>query len=205
MKWNDTLEEAIGSRLKIRVLKTLIESTRPLTGIKIAQAAGYSHTQTYKALDDLEALGIITKDYAGASNLYSINRGNYIVKYIVTPSIEAERKMLEEFASRFYERIGEDLLSLTLYGSVARGDDDCGSDIDLILVTRDAADVEALEDVAAEVSLETALEFGGPVSAFVVSETEYRRRLAAGRAMWAGVKAEGQTIPRKDRAEARVG
>lgn len=205
MKWSSTLEEVTGSKLKVRIIRTLYESGRPLTGMKLAQAAGYSHTQTYKALDDLETLGVITKDYAGASHLYSINPRSYVVKEMLAPALKAEKTMLNALASRFYDRMGKDLVSITLFGSVARRKDEPGSDIDLILVARDTADLESVEDLAAEVSLDAALEFGGPVSAFVVSETEYHRRLGEARAMWADVKSEGRAITRKDLEAQRVG
>ena len=199
MKWNNTLDEVMGSKLKIRLIRALYESGRPLTGMKLAQAVGYSHTQTYKALDDLENLGVVTKDYAGASHLYSINPKSYIVNEMLAPALAAEKKMLRALASRFYKRLGKDLVSITLYGSVARREDEPGSDIDLILVVRDDAYLEKLESIAVEVSLDAALEFGGPVSAFVVLQTEYRRKLDEARAMWAEVKSEGRVIPRRDR------
>lgn len=205
MKWYCTLDEVLGSKLKIRIIRTLFESGRPMTGMRLAQAAGYSHTQTYKALDDLEMLGVITKDYAGASHIYSINPRSYIINEMLIPALIAEKKILSSLVSRFYDRIGEDLVSITLYGSVARRQDEPGSDIDLILVVRDTADLESLEDLAAEVSLDAALEFGGPVSAFVVSESEYHHRLSEARAMWADIKSEGRTITRKDREALRVG
>jgi predicted nucleotidyltransferase len=205
MKWNHTLEEVLGSKLKIRIVRTLCESARPLTGNKLAQAAGYSHTQTYKALADLETLGVVAKEYVGASHLYSINPRSYIVDQMLGPVLAAEEKMLGALASKFYERMGKDLLSITLYGSVARREDESGSDIDLVLVARDSADLESLEDVAARVSLDAALEFGGPVSAFVVSETDYHRLLSEASAMWANVKREGLTIAREDREALQVG
>jgi predicted nucleotidyltransferase len=205
MKWNGSLDEVLGSKLKIRIIRTLHESGRPMTGMKLAQAAGYSHTQTYKALDELEMLGVITKDYAGASHIYSINPRSYVVNEMLAPALIAEKEILHALASRFYDRVGKDLISITLYGSVARRRDDPGSDIDLILIVRDTADLESLEDLVAEVSLDAALEFGGPVSAFAVSESEYLRRLSEATAMWADVKSEGQTITRKDQEALRIG
>ena len=199
MKWNNTLDEVMGSKLKIRLIRALYESGRPLTGMKLAQAAGYSHTQAYKALDDLETLGVVTKDYAGASYLYSINPRSYVVNEMLAPALAVEKKMLRALASRFYKRLGKDLVSITLYGSVARREDQPGSEIDLILVVRDDAYLEELESIAAEVSLDSALEFGGPVSAFVVPKTEYRRKRDEAGAMWARVNSEGRVIPRRDR------
>jgi predicted nucleotidyltransferase len=197
MKWNDTLDAVLGNRLRIRIIRTLHRTGRPVTGRALAQAAGYSHTQTYKALDDLEALGVITKDYAGAAQLYELNRTNYVVREMLVPVLTAERRVLMALASRFYERFGKDLKSITLFGSVARNEDEPDSDIDLILVTRDGSEVERLEGLAAEVSLDAALEFGGAVSAFVVPESEYRSKLGGGKAMWSDIKAEGVTIDRE--------
>lgn len=205
MKWSNALEELAGNRLKIRVIRALYESGRPLTGLKLAKASGYSHTQTYKALDELEAIGVVKKDHAGRSDLYSINRRSYLVNEMLVPALNAEKNILIALASKFYERMGKDLVSITLYGSVARKEDKPASDIDLILVAKDTADLESLEDIAAEVSLDAAFEFGGPVSAFVIPETEYRHRLNEGKAMWADIKSEGLSIPRKEREAHPVG
>ncbi|MFH1150348.1 MAG: helix-turn-helix domain-containing protein [Actinomycetota bacterium] len=205
MKWNEVLDEVFSSRLKMRIIRILDDAPAPMTGLRIARKAGYSHTQTYRALADLENLGVISKTYAGASRLYSLNRSNYIVEEVLQIALQAERGMLGALASRFYDRLGSDLVSITLYGSVARHDDEPGSDLDLILTVRDGSDVDSLEDLAAEVSLDAALEFGGPVSAMVVEESRYRDRLAEGKAMWADVAREGIQIPRATVGERKVG
>ncbi|MCG2794712.1 MAG: helix-turn-helix domain-containing protein [Actinomycetia bacterium] len=204
MKWNNALDEVLGSKLKIRVLRHLSRGPGPYTGRDLARASGYSHTQTYKALAELETLGVITRQHAGTSYLYSLDKGNYIVSHILLPAIEAERQLIAELAGRFYTGLGQDLISVVLFGSVARRADDPDSDIDFILVVRDGSDLDSLEETASEVCLEAAVEFGGSVSAFAFTESEYDRKLMDGKAMWKDIKAEGIEMPRPSREDASV-
>ena len=204
MKWNDALDEILGSKLKIRVLRHLSRGPGPYTGRELARASGYSHTQAYKALAELETLGVITRQHAGTSYLYSLDKGSYIVSHILLPAIEAERRLIAELAGRFYAGLGQGLISVVLFGSVARREDDPDSDIDLILVARDGSDTDSLEKTASELCLEAAVEFGGSVSAFVFTESEYERKLMDGKAMWKDIKAEGIEIPRPSREDATV-
>src|SRR5450759_18699 len=134
MKWTNSLDEVMGSRLKVRLVRILCDSDEPQTGMRLAKAAGYSHTQTYKALDELEELGLVTSWASGAAYLYSVNRESYLVREVLTPALRAEREIIRALAQRFYDRFGEDLLSVVVYGSVARKEDQADSDIDLILV-----------------------------------------------------------------------
>lgn len=196
MKWTNSLDEVMGNRLKVRLVRILCDSDEPQTGLRLAKAAGYSHTQTYKALDELEELGLVTSWASGAAYLYSVNRESYLVREVLTPALRAEREIIRALAQRFYDRLGEDLLSVVVYGSVARKEDQADSDIDLILVCRDGSDVEDLEFAAAEVSLSASREFAGPVSAFVFDEKTYQKRLRQGKAMWGDVRKEGVPVAR---------
>jgi predicted nucleotidyltransferase len=128
-----------------------------------------------------------------------------VVREILMPALRAERGMVRAITQRFYDHLGEDLLSVVVFGSVARKEDQAGSDIDLILVCRDRADTDKLEFAAAEVSLDVSREFGGVVSAFVFPEKTYQQRLKQGKAMWKDVRREGVTIARGEEKVASVG
>jgi predicted nucleotidyltransferase/biotin operon repressor len=205
MKWTDSLDEVMGTTLKVRLARILCNSDEPQTGMRLAKAAGYSHTQTYKALGELEEQGVVSSRASGASYLYSVNRDSYVVREILMPALRAERGMIRALTQRFYDRLGEDLLSVVVFGSVARKEDQAGSDIDLILVCRDQSDVEKLEFAAAEVSLEASHEFGGSVSAFVFPEKTYKQRLKQGKAMWNDVRRTGVPVARGAEKVASVG
>lgn len=63
-----------------------------------------------------------------------------------------DRKLAEEFAARLRDRLGDDLVRITLFGSRARGNAREGSDFDvLVIVTRrDAVAREKVLDVEVE-------------------------------------------------------
>jgi predicted nucleotidyltransferase len=75
----------------------------------------------------------------------------------------AERRMLDRFVLAMREHLGDDLLSVWLFGSRARGDDTGPlSDVDVLLVTRSGREDEAtawryLADLAEEEDLSPVL------------------------------------------------
>jgi predicted nucleotidyltransferase len=63
-----------------------------------------------------------------------------------------DRKLAEEFAARLRDRLGNDLVRITLFGSRARGNAREGSDFDVLVVVtrRDAVVREKVLDVEVE-------------------------------------------------------
>jgi uncharacterized protein len=65
--------------------------------------------------------------------------------------------LAREYARRLRERLGDNLLSVTLYGSRARGDAREGSDFDLIVRVRQST--EAVRELVLDVDVEMMNEF----------------------------------------------
>ncbi|MFO7794442.1 MAG: nucleotidyltransferase domain-containing protein [Candidatus Nanohaloarchaea archaeon] len=65
-----------------------------------------------------------------------------------------QRKAFEEFVERAEEELGESLEKLVLYGSVARGEENEGSDVDVFAVVKEKSDKEVLEELAFDVNVE---------------------------------------------------
>lgn len=79
------------------------------------------------------------------------------------------RKAFEEIAEGAQEMLGDSLRKLILYGSVARGEEDEESDVDIFAVVGREEEKEELEDLAFEIGLE----YGVPVTPIVKTEGEY--------------------------------
>ena len=71
------------------------------------------------------------------------------------------------------ERLGDRLVSVTLYGSRARGDAREGSDFDLIVQVRERT--EEVRDLALDVDVEMMNEFDELFVGMVYDETEWKR------------------------------
>ncbi|MBC7114615.1 MAG: uncharacterized protein PWR13_283 [Archaeoglobi archaeon] len=63
------------------------------------------------------------------------------------------REALEEFANRAVEELGDRIDAIILYGSLARGEADENSDIDILVITDHAEIRERIYDIAYDVNL----------------------------------------------------
>jgi len=85
---------------------------------------------------------------------------------------------------------------VTLFGSVARGEEEVGSDVDLLLVVGDGVDLDELEYKVSEISIGAAQEFGCSIMPIVVTWSEYERKLKRKQGFWKDIPKEGQLIRR---------
>ena len=65
----------------------------------------------------------------------------------------------EAFVERAQEDLGDALVELRLFGSVARGDASDSLDLDIFAIVRDESDTQLLQDMAFEVEIDTAFRF----------------------------------------------
>jgi predicted nucleotidyltransferase len=204
MRLHDPLDYIWNSAVKTRLLRVLYRTGGGLTGRRIAGLVGYSHTHTMATLADLEAQGLVNMIRAGNSYMFSINMKNEIVKGILAPAFELESELIGILADRFYDGLGKALVSVTLFGSVARREETVESDVDLLLVVKDGTDREKTENKVSEISHEVYLAFGCSIAPIVATQTEYTRKLKRKQGFWGEIPKEGRLIPPK-RERASIG
>lgn len=115
------------------VVAVLSATTHPLTGREVARLAPEgSQPGISKALGRLAAEGLVDRQEAGNALLYRLNRD-----HLAAPAAT----MLADLRNTLIERLREELggwelqpVHASIFGSVARGDADAGSDIDLLVV-----------------------------------------------------------------------
>jgi len=145
----NVLESIFGSPAKIRILRVLSASPQPLSGRQVGELSRLSHRGAIQALESLVELGAVRQRRAGAAYQYSLSRGNAAVETIIAPSLKAEASMLDDLKRNITAHFRGKAVSLTLYGSLARGTGKRGSDIDVLAVARDEQRKKELEDKAA--------------------------------------------------------
>lgn len=145
----NVLESIFGSPAKIRILRVLSASPQPLSGRQVGELSRLSHRGAIQALASLVELGAVRQRKAGAAYQYSLSRGNRAVETIIAPSLKAEASMLDDLKESIILQFGGSTVSLTLYGSLARGTGKRGSDIDVLAVAKDERKKKELEDKAA--------------------------------------------------------
>lgn len=201
MKFHNPLDDILNTPVRIRLLRLLCRTRSDFTGRELARFIGYSHTHTLSALGELEADGLVTRRHVGNAYLFSVNIDNAIVSRVLIPAFKVESHLISDLADRFYDGIGKKLISVILFGSVARGEEEPGSDVDLLLVASDGVDIEQLEEKVSEISIDASNEFGCSVMPILVTKSEYERKLKRKQGFWREIPKEGQPIPRKRERE----
>ncbi len=194
MKYKDALDDILGNKLKLRILRLFCTSGGEYTGREIAKLAGYSQTYTIKALGDLEANGLLYRRDVARAHLYSLNEEHMLVNEF-KKLFDLERNALARVAKGFKEELGDSLEGIIIFGSVARGEERPDSDIDMILILKNGSK-PSVESKISAVSNTAAVASGSPVSPFLATETELGKLQAKKdkRGMWAEVFGEEPVI-----------
>ncbi|MBM3301552.1 MAG: nucleotidyltransferase domain-containing protein [Deltaproteobacteria bacterium] len=181
-------------------MRELCQSRYGFTGRQLAEWIGYSHTQTMAALDDLESQGLVNRQRAGRAHLFTIVDENIIVRDVLIPAFRVERDLLNTLADMFYDKLGQKLTSVILFGSVARAEEGPESDVDLLVVVKNGTNIEKAENEASDISLQAYSRFGCSISIILVTRSEYDKKLKRKQGFWREIPAEGRKLlPGKER------
>ncbi len=194
MRFHEPLDDILGNRTQIKLLRLLARTRSPHTGRELARLIGQSHNTARYALEELERNGLVVKRQAGRSNLYSLDEDNIIYTQILSSAFKLEEELLAEVAKIFSQRLGEDLVAMILFGSVAKGEENPDSDIDLLLVFSDEVNPGDKEDDVAEASLQVAKSFGNQVSTIMLQSAEFDRKKNARSGLWKEIAETGIPI-----------
>ena len=125
------------------LLQALARMEQPVTRRQLAAAASVSPGNASAVIEDLILAGLVNETVAGRSSMVVLNRNHLSVGPLL-----ALAGLRGELIRRLRERLSQwpDLAGAWLFGSVARGDADGGSDIDLLIVAHDlqAPDLHSL-------------------------------------------------------------
>lgn len=191
MRFHAPLDDILGNRTQVKLLRILSRTRSPHTGRELARLIGQSHNAVRYALEELERNGLVIKQQAGRSNLYSLDEDNIIIREILFPAFKLEQELITRVAGIFSRQLGKDLALIVLFGSIARGEEDPDSDMDLVLVFKDGINPEDREDEVAEASLLIAKTFGNQVSAISLRHAEWERKKRARSGLWREIMEEG--------------
>lgn len=204
MRFHEALNEILGNKIQIKLLRILVKTKGSYTGRELAGLINHSQNQTSLALKELERNGLVTWQGVGRAHLYSIDMDNILVSNLLEEAFRLEDSLLEMMANTFFDEIGEDLLFIVLFGSIVRDQERQDSDIDFVLVVKDKADIKAVEEKAAEASMVTTRKFGNQAMPIIVTTTDYDRKTKAKQGFWREVALTGQRIhPDQGRAMSR--
>ena len=127
--------------IDIDVLRVLTGTNDAMTGRQVHRLVGHgAHRTVQLALARLATAGLLEVREYGASKLYTFNR-EHVAAEPVLDLLGVRVRLLDRLRSEVAQWQPEPV-HVSVFGSVARGDGDEDSDIDLLIVRPDAVDVE---------------------------------------------------------------
>jgi len=167
------LEDVLGSRVNIQILRYLVAIRGGLSGNEIATRLGLQQSSARQALERLVAAGVVTRMDIGRSAAYELDRELAFSNTVLAPLFHSENQLREDLIEALaYESgaLGSGLEAAVLFGSLARNDRDF-RDADLLFVVPEKNKVQ-LHDRIAEHFESVQRRFATPVSAVMVSKAE---------------------------------
>lgn len=193
------LDQILGTTTKVRILRTLLPLSSPVSGTEARRLAGVRSVKAmWAALDELTELGILRREQTRGTHLYRTNHEHHLAASL-TALFEAEATRPVEVRDAMrsaLESAGllDAVRSAVLYGSNARGEAGPRSDLDVLVVTRDAADVGPVRDVLLDAGRSIEARFGPSLSAYVLAEDRVRERYRDGDPLMHTIGEEGREL-----------
>jgi predicted nucleotidyltransferase len=154
MRMKHCLDDILGRRSKVALIRYLIRSRRETTGRSLARSVGLDHKACIRSLMELDRESIVVARGVGRALFFRLNADFPLVKEVLIPLFEWEDRLYERMAADILRVLGPHALSIFLFGSTANGTDTVRSDVDLLIIARDKADIPTLEDKSDENSHE---------------------------------------------------
>ena len=174
-----------------RVLDVLARTTAELNLGTVARLAGVSPAQASRVLPRLVELGVVERRDVPPASLYRLVRENLMAQAVVDLVDVRERTIdrLRVLAGA----IRPAPASLVLFGSLARGEAEAESDIDVLAVRRADVDEddERWNESLGEWLIEAGRVTGNSVNHLEVSSAELPAKMRSRRPLWRDVLRDG--------------
>lgn len=201
MRMHNVLEEVLGQRSKIRILRVLFKSKIEITGRQIAQLSGLNHRTCHLALRELINEGIVTRQKVGKAHLFSLKETNYLVSHVLQPLFKKEAGLLQTALKKITKFFNRAVVSVILFGSFAQGRESSDSDIDLLVLVSRQKEKKKVERKFDSLNMELIDIFGNVVSPYILTLREVTKKHKAKERLIGRIIKEGKVIQGKSLTE----
>lgn len=179
------LDNILDTKSKIKIIRLFVSRTGDFmaSGREISKLIGVTPPAAHTALKELYNQDILKREIIGGQHIYKINPLNRIVKDILQPAFHKEFSIKEDICNYLQKRVTSYkmrplIISLLLYGSIARGATHGESDCDIAVVAKDAPSKKKIEDLFInKISSEFSEYFGIHLHTYIKTHNEFMRRL----------------------------
>ncbi len=197
MKIHDNLDAILRQGTKIKILRFLFSEKDEHTGRGIARSIGMSASSTHKTLQEMKSAGLINVRKKGNASLYKLQEDNYIVKELLEPLFKKERSLYKDIIlliKRDLLQQKEKIVSIAIFGSVARKEETSRSDIDLVIIAKDKIGKARVDKAMNKLSIDMAKKFSVAISPYILTKTAIRKKFIKKQAIISSILENHQLI-----------
>ncbi len=194
MKLHNILDEVLKSKSHIMVLRVLQDTAQGYTGREIARLSGLTHRACLQALTNLEDLAIVQRRRGGRDHTFTLNRKNVIVSDGILPLLDLERKLLDRLQQYIKRRFAKHTESIMLFGSVVRGEETVGSDMDVCFVAGNKSKLKEVENIVHELQPAVKQMFGADLAPVYYTAAEFKKYYMQDKSPVVDIVHEGKRI-----------
>jgi predicted nucleotidyltransferase/biotin operon repressor len=188
MKIANTLNNILDNEAKVKILRFLLKTEAQWNGRQIAKELKINPATAHKALHRLKEEGVLMMRNIGRTHVYSLNESSFVVMDMLKPLFAREDMVLNTIIGIIKRKVASSkikngIMSVALFGSVNIRQDRPASDIDLIVIVKDAKTKIAAGSLFEEIDAKIAKKFGNNVSPYINTKAEFRSKYKHGLAV----------------------
>jgi DNA-binding transcriptional ArsR family regulator len=177
MRFRQPLDDVFRTATRVKILRLLTRNPEMIfTGREIARNIRVASSNVGRALSGLERIGVLHSMAKGRSLLYRLNTRHILCERLLRDLFEKEVGNLNYALDELPLNWPRDIRSVICYGSVARGEEQISSDVDLCFVARGPSSRSRLVRSLGEVQAEFYLRTGNRFSPYVISAPSFAAR-----------------------------
>ena len=179
MKFYISLLGLFKSEAKTKIVRFLLDHEAPMSEREIASVINVSHMSVNRALQELAGMNLVYYVTVGKAHLWKVNRRSFAYKAfreilerlrdVPDPLKELKRVILKGLPGSMVERI-------VLFGSITRGKETAGSDIDLFILVKTLEDQQKLEIPLEKLSNECLELFGNRLAPYILTGRQFKQK-----------------------------
>jgi len=169
----EMFDEILDPSIRLRIVELLVSlPVKEFTGREIARLLGVSHSNVQRALRVLVEDGLASKKRTGRADVFSANRDHFTFKAL-RDLFKVKRELSDRIEQDLLSAFQESGISVTVFGSYARGEADRRSDVDVLVITKDRT---KLENKIGTIEADFARRYNVSLSAKVLSPFDLKRK-----------------------------
>lgn len=188
------IDDILGNKIALAVLRLLHTSARGATGREIASNVGYSPQAVLQALTFLEQFNLVQVNKIGRANWYEINREHWFLLEGLIPFWKKIDAWLNDLGQYYLDKLDHAPISIIAFGSFAKGTAKKGSDLDLLLIYDDHEFNSDRIDEVVELGSDIFARFGVHPSPKATSLSQFRTDVKKGEGFMRNIFREGRSV-----------